>query len=192
MIIFALMKANRVLILSFILLTVVAALYRVIPDRPLGFAPQWAMALFAGSIIKDKKWAIAFPILSMLLSDIIYQYFYAQGLSDMPGFYKGQATNYVLFAAMTVIGFYMKKISVSNVVLFSLIICLSFFVLSNFFVWASGAGYSRPQTFNGLMLTYADGLPFLKYNIISTLLFGGLLFGVYHLILSRFKAFVDK
>ena len=98
------MNSNKTLILTFLMLVIVAALYRVIPDRPLGFAPQWAMALFAGAVIKNRKWAIAFPILSMLISDLIYQYMYAQGLSDIPGFYEGQATNYVLFTAMTVIG----------------------------------------------------------------------------------------
>lgn len=186
------MNSNKTLILTFLMLIVVAALYRVIPDRPLGFAPQWAMALFAGAVIKDRKWAIAFPILSMLISDLIYQYFYAQGLSDMPGFYKGQLTNYVLFAAMTVIGFSMKKISVPNVILFSLIVCASFFILSNFFVWASNAGYSRPQTFAGLIQCYGDGLPFLRYNILSTLLFSGLLFGGYKLIVARLKPEVNK
>lgn len=186
------MNSKKTLILTFLMLVIVAALYRVIPGRPLGFAPQWAMALFAGAVIKDRKWAIAFPILSMLISDLVYQYLYAQGLSDIPGFYKGQATNYVLFTAMTVIGFYMKKISVANVVLFSLIVCASFFLLSNFFVWASGAGYARPKTFEGLMQCYGDGLPFLRYNIISTLLFSGLLFGGYKLIVARLKPEVNQ
>lgn len=181
------MKSNKTLVLVFLMLVIVAALYRVIPSRPWGFAPQWAMALFAGAMIKDRKWAIAFPILSMVISDLIYQYLFALGLYDIPGFYKGQMTNYVLFTAMTVIGFYMKRVTIGNVILFSLVICSSFFLLSNFFVWASGAGYARPYTFEGLMQCYGDGLPFLRYSIISTLLFSGLLFGGYKFIIAKLE-----
>ncbi len=57
------------------------------------------------------------------------------GLSSMPGFYEGQITNYILFAAMTAIGFLMKRINVINVIAYSLLVCVAFFLLSNFFVW---------------------------------------------------------
>ena len=53
---------KKSIIWALILLIVVAAVYRVIPGRPWGFAPQWAMALFAGAMIKDKKWAFALPL----------------------------------------------------------------------------------------------------------------------------------
>jgi hypothetical protein len=71
----------------------------------------------------------------------------------------------------------MNKINVKNVTGFSLLVCIIFFLLSNFFVWNSGSGFGRPHTFEGLMLCYADGLPFLGYSIAATLLFSGILFG---------------
>ena len=49
------MKINKSVVLSFILLVVIASLYRIMPGRPLGFAPQIAMALFGGAVIKDRK-----------------------------------------------------------------------------------------------------------------------------------------
>ncbi len=49
------MKIDKSTTVSFILLIVIASLYRVMPRRPLGFAPQIAMALFGGATIKDKK-----------------------------------------------------------------------------------------------------------------------------------------
>jgi hypothetical protein len=164
------------------MLIVVAALYRVIPERPFGFAPHWAMALFGGAVIKDRKWAFAFPIFSMFVSDVIYHFLYINGLTSISGFYPGQLTNYLLFAGMTLIGFFMKRITVINIVLFSFIVCISFYLLSNFFVWNSGSGFGRPHTFEGLLLCYADGLPFLGYSILSTLLFSGLLFGAWKLV----------
>src|SRR5215471_13570155 len=99
------MKLSKAIIWSFVLLVVVAALYRVIPGRPYGFAPQWAMAVFAGAVIKDKKFALIIPVLSMFFSDMFYQILYSNGLSDIPGFYEGQWQNYILFGLLTLIGF---------------------------------------------------------------------------------------
>src|ERR1043165_4166119 len=102
------MKLNKAITLAFILLILVASLYRVWDGRPFGFAPQMAMALFAGAIVKDKKWAIILPLLSMLLSDVIYQILYVNGLSTIKGFYSGMFTNYLLIAGVTCFGFLMK------------------------------------------------------------------------------------
>lgn len=179
------MRSNKHLVITLLMLIVVAALYRIIPQRPMGFAPHLAMALFAGAAIKDRKWAFAFPIFSMFISDLIYQLLYINGLTPISGFYAGQMTNYILFAGMTLIGFFMKKISVKNVVLYSFIVTISFFLLSNFFVWNSGSGYGRPHTFAGLILCYADGLPFLLNSIAATLVFSAILFGAWKLIHAR-------
>ncbi len=186
------MTKKNTLIITLIMLIIVSALYRIIPGRPLGFAPQLAMALFAGAIIKDKKWAFALPVFSMFISDLIFQVLFIQGYSSTPGFYDGQLTNYILFGAMTSIGFLMKKINVINIIGFSLLICVAYFLLSNFFVWQSGLGYARPKTFSGLMQCYTDGLPFFRGSIYATLVFSSLLFGSYKLIQSRFVSFINQ
>lgn len=179
------MRSNNRLVLTLLMLIVVAAVYRIIPDRPYGFAPHWAMALFAGAVIKDRKWAFAFPIFSMFVSDVIYHFLYINGLSSISGFYAGQLTNYVLFASMTLIGFMMKKINFQNIIGYSLLTTIAFYLLSNFFVWTSGSGWARPRTFEGLMLCYADGLPFLGNSILATIAFSFVLFGGWKLIHSR-------
>ena len=178
------MKSTKSLTLTLLLLIIVAALYRIIPNRPMGFAPHLAMALFAGAVIKDKKWAFAFPIFSMFISDLIYQLLFLRGLTSIPGFYEGQITNYLLFAGLVIIGFFMKKVNVVNVIAFSLAECVVFFILSNFFVWISGAGLSRPKTFSGLMQCYTDAIPFFGNSVLATLVFSGVLFGTYQLIRS--------
>lgn len=179
------MKNNRSLLITLVLLIVVAALYRLIPNRPWGFAPQIAMALFGGAVIKDRKWAFALPIFSMFVSDCIFEVLYRSGHSSFQGFYEGQFTNYVLFAGMTLIGFLIKKVNILQVGIASLAAPLVFFLLSNFLVWVEGAGLQRPKTFGGLMMTFNDGLPFLTGSILSTVLFSALLFGVYALVKSQ-------
>lgn len=177
------MKITKRIVVALVLLTTVCALYRIIPGRPMGFAPQIAMALFGGAIfIKNKKWAFVLPLLSMFLSDLLYEVLYNAGLSTLPGFYEGQWQNYVLFALLTTIGFLMKKVNVSNVVLASIAAPTVYFILSNFLVWAAGAGYARPKTLSGLMMSYNDGLPFYQNSIYATLFFSAVLFGGYYLI----------
>ena len=105
------MKLNKSLLLAFGILLLSASLYRAWPDRPFGFAPQMAMALFSGAIIRNKRWAVILPLLSMLISDILYQVLYVNELTTIKGFYAGQWLNYLLIFGITLFGFLIKKIS---------------------------------------------------------------------------------
>jgi hypothetical protein len=185
------------MIWSFGLLVVIAALYRIIPGRPFGFAPQWAMAVFAGAVIKDKKWAFIMPVLSMFLSDLLYQALYLGGLTNMQGFYEGQSQNYLLFTLLVFVGLCIKKLNVLQISLASVAAPTIYFILSNFLVWASNGatrGLDRPKNVSGLLLCYADGIPFYKMSILATLVFSAILFGSYifirnyQLINARMKA----
>ncbi len=186
------MKENKSLLLSFGLLILAASLYRVWPGRPYGFAPQMAMALFSGAMVKDKRAAFLLPLLSMLLSDVLYQVLYANGLTQIKGIYSGQWLNYLLIAGVTAFGFLMKKITALRVALFSIGGSLIFFLTSNFSVWAGGGGFHRPKTVDGLLLCYYDGLAFLQdygavkgfYGnlFIGDLFFCTLLFGSFYLL----------
>jgi hypothetical protein len=183
------MKNKKTIIVSLILLIVVSAVYRVLP-RPTGlygFAPQIAMAIFGGAIFRnDKKWAFALPIISMFVGDLLFQILYNNGLTQLYGFYPGQLQNYILFAALTMIGFLIKKINVLNVLIAAIASPTIYFLISNFLVWAGNnqatRGLDRPRTFNGLMLCYNDGLPFYPGSLIGTVFFSTILFGGYYLI----------
>jgi hypothetical protein len=176
------MKLSRNMVISFVLLVIIAALYRVMPGRPLGFAPQIAMALFAGSVIKDRKYAFALPLLSMFISDLVYQFSYITGGGVYPGFYEGQLTNYVLFGLLTVVGFFIKERKVLSILTGSLVAPTLYFLTSNFFVWLSGSGLQRPKTWEGLILCFNDALPFYRTSIAATLFFSAILFGSHFLL----------
>lgn len=177
---------------SFGLLVLVSALYRIIPNRPAGFAPQMAMALFGGAMIKDKRWAVLLPLLSLFISDIIYQILYMAGATDRMGFYAYQLPIYLCFIAVSVFGFLLKKISVVRVGIFSIVGSVIFFLLSNFSVWLSGWGFARPKTFEGLMLCYNDALLYYRDGglirgfegnlILGDMIFTTIIFGGYYLI----------
>ena len=175
------MKKENSIIISFVLLVIIASLYRVLPGRPLGFAPQIAMALFAGSIVKDKKFAFLLPLLSMLISDIIYEVLFQFKVSDVPGFYSGQLLNYALFAVLTVVGFAVKKSNPVQILAGSVAGTLIYFILSNFFVWIGGGldimNMPYPKTISGLITCYTAAIPFLRGSLYATLVFSGILFG---------------
>lgn len=190
------MKFNRSTLLSFLLLIVAASLYRVWDGRPFGFAPQIAMAIFGGAVIKDKRLAFVLPLLSMLLSDLLYQALYVNGLSSIQGYYSGQWVNYLIFAGLTVFGFLMKKINAINVLGFSVGGSVLFFLVSNFSVWMGGGGLGRPATFEGLLLCYGDALAFHKQYglipgfagnfVIGDIFFSVVLFGSFYLVQKYF------
>ncbi|MDQ6756420.1 MAG: hypothetical protein M3004_05750 [Bacteroidota bacterium] len=179
------MKVTKQVVVSFILLVIIASLYRVMPERPFGFAPQFAMAIFGGAIFKDKKLSFLLPLLSMFLSDALYEIFYRNGISNIPGFYGGQLTNYILFGLMTIFGFIITKISFTRIFIASIAAPTTYFLLSNFLVWMNGGGLQRPKTLSGLLLCYNDALPFYAWSIAATLIFSAVLFGAYYLSLSR-------
>lgn len=185
------MKNTKQLAGSFILLIVIASLYRIMPGRPYGFSPMIAMAIFGGAVIKDKKFAFLLPLLAMFVSDALYQLLYVNGVSSVPGFYQGQVINYVLFGGMTVFGFFIKNFNIKKIAIASFSAPTAYFLISNFLVWASSspdAGWNRPKTFSGLMMCYGDGLPFYPWSVVSTFVFSAILFSSFYL-MTRSSAF---
>jgi len=156
-----------------------SALYRILPGRPYGFAPQIAMALFGGAIIKNRFWSFALPMLSMFISDALYEILYQNGLSPICGFYEGQWLNYLTFASVVLVGMFMTKVNVKSVVFYSLLSSTWFFLLSNFTVYLTNNSHT-------LLETYILGIPFYQMSLISTLLFSGVFFGSY-LFINRKK-----
>lgn len=177
------MKLNKKIMLSIVLVIIVSAVYRVSPLRQYGFAPQWAIAIFSGFLFShNKKWAFAIPLISMLLSDLMYEVLYAMKLTDIYGFYgKGQIVTYALFALVTVIGFFIKQLNIARIAIASFAAPTIFFLLSNFSVWIGNTGYQRST----LLACYADGLPFYKNSVIGTLIFATILFGTYYFVTAH-------
>ena len=177
------MRISKQSIITITLLIIVASIYRVMPGRPIGFAPQIAMAIFGGAVINDKKLAFLLPLLSMFISDVLFELLFRSGIGNIHGFYSGQFTNYILFASITVFGFYIKSSNVLSILAGAIAAPTAFFLLSNFFVWLSNspdAGLQRPKTFSGLILCYQDGLPFYPWSVVASIVFSTILFGSYY------------
>ena len=171
------MKLNKSTLIAFALLIVIGSVFRV-----MGFAPQIAMAIFGAAVIKDRKLAFVLPLVSMFLSDVLYEILFAYGYTNYGGFYEGQVINYLLLAGITLIGFLARDLKGSNILLATLAAPTVYFFASNFVVWFGGGGLQRPKTFEGLMMSFADGLPFLRSSLVYTIIFSDVLFGGYFLV----------
>ncbi len=169
------------------LLILLAAFSRLIPHPP-NFAPIGAMALFGAAYLKQKHFAIIIPIASMWLSDLaLNNIVYVQYFDHFVWFYQGCYWTYGAFIVIGFIGFgLIKKIRITNILFASCLASISFFILSNFGVWASGTMYSK--SFTGLIMCYTAGLPFLKNTFMGDLIYSGLLFGIFEVAKYRFPA----
>jgi hypothetical protein len=180
------MKQNKSALIAFALLIIIGSVFRAA-----GLAPQIAMAIFGAAVIRDKKLAFVLPLLSMLLSDVFIELLYRYGYMNYGGFYAGetfwdgQVLNYVVLAGLTLLGFWARSLNWARIATVTIAAPVLYFLVSNFLVWMGGAGYSRPQTFSGLMWCYEDALPFLRTSLMYTAMFSTILFGGYFL-LQRF------
>jgi len=179
------MKLNKYTLLSFLMLVFLAALYRAIPGRPWGFAPQFAMAIFGGAVFADKKLSFLLPILSLLISDVVYEFLYINGLFEIRGFYEGMWLNYLLFGSLTIVGFFINPAKVSSIAKGALVAPTLFFLASNFVTWVGNGGFQRGKTFSGLMQTYIDGIPFYANSVVATVVFGAFLFGANYMMAGK-------
>lgn len=169
-------KQNNTLVLSAGLLIVAAAFTRVFPHAP-NFTAIGAMAIFGGSVIKDKKLAFLLPLGALLLSDVCLQLF-----TSTKGFYG--TTQYFVYAAfliITTLATLMKKRSVANIALAAIWSGVIFFVLSNLGVWASSDYY--PKTLSGLSACFAAAIPFYKNEFFGNFVLNAIMGNAFYSVL---------
>lgn len=156
------------------LMVFAAAFVRLLPHPP-NYAPIAAMALFGGAYFTKKSFAFLIPLAAMFLTDAII------------GFYSTAWLTYISFALIVVLGIVMlKKVSVKNLIFASVTASVSFFLITNFGVWALGTLY--PRTPAGVMESYVAAIPFFQNSLIGDLFFVGVMFGAYELIKYKVPA----
>ena len=150
-------------------LVLLGALLRVLP-HPANFAPIGALALFGG-VYLNRKAALVVPLAAMIVSDLFL------GFDS----WSARLTIYATFLAMTAVGLWVKNHkNVYTVAGASLLGSVLFFLVTNLpFVHASSL---YPYTLDGTILSYINGLPFLKYTLLGDLFYTAVFFGTYELV----------
>ena len=159
------------------LIIALAIAARFIPGAA-NFSPVYAGLLFGGVYLKRRD-SIWFPILLLAGSDLL-----VNALLYPTSFQWMQTLNWVAFAGIVVVGWWLqKRVTMRNVLVASVAGPSVFFLISNFAVWLVGGMY--PPTSGGLAACYAAAIPFYGNSLISAVLFSGILFGAYEYYLRR-------
>ncbi len=152
------------------------------------FASLGAVSLFSGVMFKNKPYAIALPLVALLVSDIYLQFTKGYGFYGVSQYFV-----YGSMLAIVLLGNMMKRINVVNVFGFSIASSVIFFLLTNFGTWFAGFFPSEavpamyPMNIGGLITCMEMGIPFYKNTLISDVVFSGVLFGAYALFQSLNK-----
>lgn len=144
---------------------------------PWNFTPVEAIALFGGVYFADKRLALIVPLIALFVADLVIGFYGVM----MPVVYGCVALT--AFA-----GFSLRcHARASNVMIAALASATGFYLVTNFFVWATSAMY--PHTFDGLIACYVAGWPFYQYGTLpGTLLWSAALFGGFALLSQRYAA----
>jgi len=171
------MIKNKKNIWIFLSLITIAALTRLMPHPP-NFTAIGSIALFGGMVAKSKYLKYLLPIGALFISDIVISLFAGTAFLHNTVLWV-----YASFLLIVLLGSFMKKITIGNVLGASVLSATLFFLVTNFGEWASGLMY--PMTLNGLTACYAAAIPFFANSLISTVLFSAILFGGYSFVDSK-------
>lgn len=169
--------------MSAYLVLLFAVLSRILPHTfhavGLNFTAVGGGLLFFGSKMNGEgawrgRWQVLFAVLALAATDY-YLTVYAYGF---PFHVSGYLATWAWYGAICLLGSGMlaKRTSALRVGGAVLASATSFFLLSNFMVWAGGGMY--PATAVGLGVCYVAGIPFYANDLISTGIVAGALFGL--------------
>jgi hypothetical protein len=145
------------------------------------FTPIGAMGLFGGAYFTKKWKAFAFPLLTLLASDLIINIFVYDGKYGI--MYNSWYFVYSGFCVIVLLGnWLLKKISVQSIFLTGLVATLAYWLIVDFGVFIVGCtdittGQVMNHSFSSLIKCYAQGVPYMKNFLIGTLVYSGIMFG---------------
>jgi hypothetical protein len=152
-------------------MVVLGACARLLP-HPWNFTPMMAIGLFAGAYARKISTGILATMSALVLSDAIM------------GFYSGFWFVYAATLVPVLLGRFIRSRSgVGTIVATALGSSVSFFLITNFMVWATGSLY--PHTSAGLTASYVAGIPFYQNQLLGDAFYTLAMFGGYA-VLSRF------
>jgi len=152
-------------------IVVLGACARLLP-HPWNFTPVMAIGLFAGSHARKTSTGILATLFALALSDAVM------------GFDSSFWYVYPAMLIPVLLGRLIRDRSgVGAIVATALASSASFFLITNFMVWATQALY--PHTIEGLTASYVAGIPFYQNQLLSDAFYTLAMFGGYA-VLSRF------
>jgi hypothetical protein len=161
------------------LMTFAAAALRILP-HPVNFTPIGAIAIFAGSLFRNRWIAFLLPFTALFAGDLFV------------GLYKLMFIVYISFALSVAIGRWLapwrRQSCLRASSLFPMLPrvagavflgALQFFVVTNFAMWAFSSFYAKTST--GLATCFVNAIPYFWNTLAGDALYATILFGGYAL-----------
>ena len=134
----------------------ILALSRLIP-HPYNFTPVLAVGVFSGFYFKQIYLSFFVVIFSMFIGDLFL------------GFHSTMFFTYVSLAVAVLIGLYVKRFKLTEILFTGLSSSVCFFIITNFGAWLTLGMYEK--NFAGLLQSYVLAIPFFHNTLISTFLY---------------------
>ena len=145
-----------------------ALVFRFMP-HPMAFTPVGAALLFFGARRPRREMWVPLALLAasdVVLTTMFYRY----------PFSWDHFVTWAFYAAMLGLGTTLKQNAGPLRILGSALAgYVTFFLVSNFAVWAAWNMY--PRTVAGLLACYDAGIPFFRHGVVGDLLFTAVMFG---------------
>jgi hypothetical protein len=146
-------------------LIVLAAILRILP-HPWNFTPVGAMAIFSGSVLRNRSAALLLPLTALFAGDAFV------------GFHKLMLAVYGSFAVSVALGRWLAgSRTVARILGAVLLGAAQFYLLTNLAAWAFLNFY--PKTGEGLWACYVAGLPLVWNTLAGDVVYAAVLFGGY-------------
>jgi len=181
-------KSNTRVLVLLLFIAVVIGLRMLAPLSPdfklfANFSGLGAVAIFSGSYFKNKFSGYVLPMLVLLLSDL--------GLALMMGesyvFYPGWYYTYIAFALMVLAAqILVKKVSVANVFVATLVGVLIHWIVSDFGMWIGFDTY--PKTLAGFWECLVAAIPFELKFLYGTLVYSAIMFMGFEVLKSKYPS----
>ncbi|HVP54555.1 MAG TPA: DUF6580 family putative transport protein [Candidatus Eisenbacteria bacterium] len=163
--------------LAYLFLAFAVAVHARFLPLPFSFAPVTAALLYFGARRPRREMWI--PVAALAAAGVyLSRSYYGYALS------ADLLVTWAWYAGMVLLGGTLAhKSSALRVGIASLTGSLSFFVVSNFAVWAVWNMY--PKSLGGLMACYVAAVPFFRNAVVSDLFFAAAFFGIGYLVSQR-------
>jgi len=150
------------------------------------FTPIGAMALFGGAYFSNPWKAYGFPLLTLLVGDLILSATVFRELKSGL-LYTGWYWTYAAFALMTLTGrLLIRKPGVKSILLSSIVCVLIHWIVTDIGAWQMGILY--PRTFAGYLECLVAAIPYEGRFLAGTLLYGAVLFGLFEWMQKKYKS----
>ena len=155
---------------------IVAILSRLLPSAfhttSVGFTAVGGGLLFFGA--RRSRWQSLLAVAALAGTD----YYLTTFVYSYPFHVSAYLVTWIWYAAVCLFGHQLLagRPSALRVAAGVLATSTSFFLISNFMVWAGGNMY--PHNLSGLIACYAAAIPFYRNDVLSTAVVAGLAFGI--------------